>query len=86
MAEKHTIKHIPTERYLPTISDKNTRGDWERAGSKTLAQVANEHAKEILATHKPDPPLPRDIEKELETTKNRIEQRLAKAKASDNHK
>jgi trimethylamine--corrinoid protein Co-methyltransferase len=80
MAEKHTLAYIASERYLPKISDKHTRGDWEKAGSKDLAQVAKQRVKEILATHKPDPPLPRDIEKALDTTKHQIEKRLAKLK------
>jgi trimethylamine--corrinoid protein Co-methyltransferase len=82
MAEKHTLDHITSERYLPKISDKHTRGDWEKAGSKDLAQVARERVKQILATHQPDPPLPKDIERELDTTKTQIEKRLAKRKVS----
>jgi len=78
MAEKHTLDHIASERYIPKISDKNTRGDWEKAGSKDLAQAARDRAKQILATHKPDPALPNDIEKELDATKTQIEKRLAK--------
>jgi len=78
MAEKHTLDHIASERYIPKISDKHTRGDWEKAGSNDLAQVAREHAKHILATHKPDPALANDIEKELDATKTQIEKRLAK--------
>jgi trimethylamine--corrinoid protein Co-methyltransferase len=82
MAEKHTLEHIASERYLSKISDKHTRGDWEKAGSKDLAQVARERVKQILAAHKPDPPLPKDIEKELDTTKMQIEKELAKKKSS----
>jgi len=82
MAEKHTIDHITSERYLPKISDKHTRGDWEKAGSKDLAQAAKDRVKHILAAHQPDPPLPKDIEKELDATKTEIEKRLAKAKVS----
>ena len=83
MAEKHTLDHISSERYLPTISDKHTRGDWEKAGSRDLAQAARERVKQILATHEPDPPLPRDIEKDLDETKAQIKKRLAKKGASD---
>ena len=79
MAEKHTLDHISSERYLPKISDKHTRGDWEKAGSKTLAQVANARTKQILATHQVDPPLPKDIERELDAKKAEIEKRLAEA-------
>jgi len=79
MAEKHTLEHIATERYLPKLSDKRTRGQWEKYGSKDLAQVARERVKEILTTHQPDP-LPKDIEKQLEAKKTEIEKRLSKAK------
>ena len=78
MGEKHTLGHIASERYVPKISDKRTRGDWEKAGSKDLATVARERARQILATHQAYPPLPKDIEKELDATKNKIEKRLAK--------
>ena len=77
MAEKHTLEHISSEKYLPRLSDKRTRGDWEKAGSKDLAQVARERVKEILATHHCDP-LPKDIERELEERKTQIEKRFAK--------
>jgi len=76
MAEKHTLEHF-SERYFPRISDKRTRGDWEKAGSKDLAQVARERVKQILLTHQPDP-LPKDIEKELDAKKEQIENRLSK--------
>jgi trimethylamine--corrinoid protein Co-methyltransferase len=79
LAEKHTLQHIMSERYLPKISDKRTRGDWEKSGSRDLAKVARERAKQIIATHKPDPPLPKDIEKELDAKKMEIEKRLSRA-------
>jgi len=78
MAEKHTLQHIISERYLPRLSDKRTRGDWEKTGSKDLAKAARERVKQIIATHKPDPPLPKDIEKELDAKKMEIEKRLSK--------
>jgi trimethylamine--corrinoid protein Co-methyltransferase len=78
IAEKHTLEHISSERYLPKLSDKRTFGQWERSGSRDLAQVARERVKEILATHQPDP-LPKDIENELDMKKREIEKRLSKA-------
>jgi trimethylamine--corrinoid protein Co-methyltransferase len=78
MAEKHTLDHTRSERYLPKLADKLTRGDWEKGGSKDLAQVARERVKKILATHTPDP-LPKDIEKELFSKKTELEKRLLKS-------
>jgi trimethylamine:corrinoid methyltransferase-like protein len=59
-----------SERFL-------TRVQWE-LGSEDLARVARERAKEILATHQPDP-LPRDIETELDAKKMEIVKRLARS-------
>jgi len=78
MAERHTLEHISSERYLPKLCDKRTRAQWEKSGSKDLAQVARERVKEILVTHQPDP-LPRDIEKELDAKKTEIVKRLARS-------
>jgi len=78
MAERHTLDHISSDRYLPKLCDKRTRAQWENLGSKDLAQVAREHAREILANHQPDP-LPKDIEKELDVKKMEITRRLARS-------
>jgi len=79
MAEKHTLKHIDKERYVPKISDKTSRDVWEKAGSKNLRQVAKERVKEILAKHVPEPP-PSDILKELEKKAEEIKKRILKRK------
>ena len=75
MAEKHTLEHATKERYVPRISDKTTRQIWEKAGSKTLSQVAKERVEEILAKHKPEPP-PSDILKEMEKKADEIKKRI----------
>jgi len=79
MAEKHTLKHIDRERYVPKISDKTSRDIWEKAGSKDLRQVARERVKEILAKHVPEPPPP-DILRELEKKADEIKKRILKRK------
>jgi len=78
MAERHTLEHISSDRYLPKICDKRTRSQWEKSGSKDLAQAARERVREILVTHQPDP-LPSDIEKELDAKKMEIAKRLARS-------
>ena len=78
MGEKHTLEHIKSERYLPKLSDKRTRGQWEKLGSRDLADAARERVKQIIATHQPDP-LPKDIKKELDAKKTEIEKRLSRA-------
>ena len=75
MAERHTLEHAAKERYIPRISDKTTRNVWEKAGSKSLRQVAKERVEEILAKHKPEPP-PTDILKEMEKKAEEIRKRV----------
>jgi len=81
MGERHTLEHIKSDRYLAKLADKRTRAQWEKAGSKDLAQVARERVREILATHQPDP-LPKDVEKELDAKKAEIVKRLARSARS----
>lgn len=64
LAERHTLDFFKKEQFLPQISDRQTREDWEKAGSKTTVERAKEKAKEILKTHHPLP-LSADIDREL---------------------
>jgi trimethylamine--corrinoid protein Co-methyltransferase len=47
MSQEHTIKHLETELYIPKIFDK--------VEPKDIHLKAKERAKQILATHKPEP-------------------------------
>ena len=58
MSQEHTIKHLEKELYIPTMFDK--------VAPKDLLFVAKERAKQILATHKPEP-LGEEIKGELRT-------------------
>ncbi len=72
LAEKHTITHMRTEQWVPKISNLQTYGAWEEAGSKDIVTVAREKIKEILATHKPEP-LPKDVQEEISRIMKRCE-------------
>ena len=74
LSQKHTLKHLKKEQYIPKIIKREKREDWERAGSKDLWKVAREEAKKILKEHQPEP-LDKDIEKELKRTIKEIEKR-----------
>jgi trimethylamine--corrinoid protein Co-methyltransferase len=50
----------------PLLINRLMRGDWERAGSKDLATVAQEKADEIVKTHEVLP-IDKDILKEMES-------------------
>jgi trimethylamine--corrinoid protein Co-methyltransferase len=77
LGERHTLEYLRTERYLPKISDRNVRKVWERAGSKSLREIAREKAKQILETHHPQPLGP-DVRKELDAKAEEIEKRILK--------
>lgn len=52
MAEKHTVRHMRDEFFIPQLSDRAIREEWEKEGSKDTSERAKEKVKEILRTHK----------------------------------
>jgi len=64
LTQRHTLNNIETEQIQATIIDRRMRGAWEKRGSKSLIQSANEKAAALLKTHEPQP-LPEDLIKEL---------------------
>jgi trimethylamine--corrinoid protein Co-methyltransferase len=64
LTQRHTLNNIKTEQVQATIIDRRMRGAWEKRGSKTLIQSANQKAAELLKTHEPQP-LPEDLIREL---------------------
>ena len=64
LTQRHTLNNIETEQVQATIIDRRMRGAWEKRGSKTLIESANQKALELLKTHEPQP-LPEDLIKEL---------------------
>ena len=64
LTQRHTLNNIKTEQVQATIIDRRMRGAWEKRGSKSLIQSANEKAAALLNTHEPKP-LPEDLIKEL---------------------
>lgn len=55
LMNEHTMKHMRGVQSQPMLMNRHNRGAWVAAGSKDLAQVANEAAINILENHKPDP-------------------------------
>ncbi len=64
LTQRHTLNNIGTEQVQATIIDRRMRGAWEKRGSKSLIQSANQKATELLKTHEPKP-LPEELIKEL---------------------
>ena len=76
LGEKHTLQHF-REGWMPEITDMETFEVWEKKGSKSIAQVAKEKTKEILATHKVEP-VPEGVEREISRILKRAELELLK--------
>lgn len=53
LAEEHTARHLRSEFYFPTLSDRESREDWAAAGAKTARDRAREKARHILQSHQP---------------------------------
>ena len=76
LSESHTRKYYLTEHYLPKLSDRRTRADWEKDGSKDLVHSASEKVQEILKEHSVEP-LDGDIERELDVILSQADKELA---------
>ena len=73
LGEKHTLEHF-RERWIPRFTVDSFE-EWQRKGSKSIAQVAKEKTEEILATHKPKP-IPEDVDREISRILKRAEAEL----------
>jgi len=65
LSQRHTLKHVKTEYFLPKLSDRTKREAWKDKGMKDAWQRSREMAKAILSSIKPEP-LPEDIKKEFD--------------------
>jgi len=63
LAEKHTRAHM-TEIWRPGVWDRTSYEAWLAGGRRGALENAEERAREILASHAPEP-LPRDVRDEL---------------------
>jgi trimethylamine--corrinoid protein Co-methyltransferase len=62
--QRHTLNNLEAEQVQATIIDRRMRGAWEKRGSKSLIQSANDKAADLLNSHKPEP-LSEDLIQEL---------------------
>lgn len=63
LAEDHTFQNM-RKLSEPKFIDRRMRQFWKERGSKDLATVCDEKAREILETHQPDP-LPDGVHEQL---------------------
>ena len=77
---KDFLSHDSTFRYMrsqsqPMLIDRRTREEWRAAGSTNIYQRAQEEARRILETHKPDP-LPDDVLAKMRSIVEEAEEEL----------
>lgn len=77
-ALRFTKKHLLEEQWHPLISNRTSRTEWEKQGSRTIEVVAREKVKEILSTHTIEP-LDKDMESAM---RNLIDARLKRGSTS----
>ena len=65
-----TLRHMRAVQSQPRLIDRSTREDWVTSGGTDLVQRAEEEARHIIETHKPEP-LSADI---LDTLRSIVEE------------
>ena len=63
-ALRFTKKHLLEEHWQPILTERASRPEWEKRGSKDMFQRAKEQVKEILSSHEVEP-LGKDVEAEM---------------------
>jgi len=72
LAERHTLNHLKAEQIQATIVDRRMRAAWEKEGSPSLIQTANQRAAQLLRSHEPKP-LSQDVVNELKRIVKSVE-------------
>jgi len=76
LGHKHTLQNLQKEQWFPSLSDRRNYSNWKSSGGLEASQRARDLARKVLLEHKP-PPLPSDIEKELDIAVKKIEKSAA---------
>ncbi len=53
LSEEHTFEFFRDEIWNPSLMDRHTYGDWQKAGLKTMTKRAQDKMLELLQTHRP---------------------------------
>jgi trimethylamine--corrinoid protein Co-methyltransferase len=78
LRQRHTQQSFRGEHWIPTLTDRSPRSEWERLGSKNVLRRAEERAHEILRTHIHEP-LDSEVQKKLELFVTKREKELVGA-------
>jgi len=80
LRQRHTLKYLRQEHYLPKLSDRTSRSRWQEMGSRKIAEVAREKARKLLTEHQPFP-LDEEAVRKIEEILKRATKDLASVKA-----
>lgn len=78
---KDFLMHPSTVKYVrsqssPELIDRKNRDRWEKAGSKNVAETANEKARWIIENHEIKTPISQDARKDIEEILKQAEKDL----------
>jgi trimethylamine--corrinoid protein Co-methyltransferase len=65
LAQRHTINHMKSEFFMPSLVDRRSFDAWSQSGSMSMRDRAREKVKDILANYKV-PPLEADVQKKID--------------------
>jgi len=65
LSSPHTLKHFRQEHFAPSLAWRGARTTWNSQKHKDLIERARAKCKEILSTHKTDPPLDPEVDKKM---------------------
>ncbi len=72
--QKHTMRHLREEHFLPKLSDRDSYESWTEKGKRGIREQAKEQVKKILTEHIPRP-MDSAVEKELISIVQEVEKR-----------
>jgi trimethylamine---corrinoid protein Co-methyltransferase len=76
LAQPHTRQHFRSETWFPRLVDRQMRGAWQAAGSRTMADRVRAQVLHLLERHQPAP-LPQGVEERLRAMVDEAEARHA---------
>jgi len=79
LGDEHTRRHYLSEHYMPTLSNRTARTEWEKVGSRDIVSAAREKAERILREHSVEP-LDRDVDKEFDTILAEADKELTRSR------
>ncbi|HID90637.1 TPA: hypothetical protein EYP44_01600 [Candidatus Bathyarchaeota archaeon] len=77
LAQDHTRRLFRREHFIPSLTDRRTRKDWERSGSLDIVARARGRVDEILRSHRPEP-LERSVREEIDRIAKEAQRRLSR--------